>query len=103
MGEGEFGPVFKGVAQNIIKGEEQSLVAVKVLIRREGEDHLWPSLMEFANQMKLSSPFIASILGISADTEPFYVIYNYLDRVCTHVWLSWLPVVLICRTCNYAF
>ena len=82
MGEGEFGPVFKGVARNIIKGEEQSLVAVKVLLQREGEENLWPSLMEFANQMKLSSPFIASILGICSDSEPYYVIYDYLDRVC---------------------
>ena len=85
MGEGEFGPVFRGVARHIRRDEEQSIVAVKVLMPREGEDHLWPSLIDFANQMKLSSPFIASILGICADTEPYYVIYDYLDRVSTRV------------------
>lgn len=83
MGEGEFGPVFKGVARNILQDEQQSLVAVKVLISRDGED-LWPSLMEFANQMKLSSPHIASIIGICPDADPYYVIYDYLDQVRYH-------------------
>lgn len=83
MGEGEFGPVFKGIARHITPGEKETSVAVKVLMPREGDDHLWPSLIDFASQMKLSSPFVARILGLCADGEPFYVIYQYLDRVST--------------------
>ena len=48
---------------------------------RDGEETLWPSLMDFANQMRLSSPYVAKILGLCADSEPYYVIYEYLDRV----------------------
>ena len=81
MGEGEFGPVLKGIARHINPREEETLVAVKVLMPRDGEDHLWQSLMDFANQMKLSSPFVAKILGLCADEEPFYIIYEYLDMV----------------------
>lgn len=81
MGEGEFGPVVKGIARHIKEEESETLVAIKVLMSREGEETLWPSLMDFANQMRLSSPYVAKILGLCADSEPYYVIYEYLDRV----------------------
>lgn len=85
MGEGEFGPVVKGLARHIKPGEDETLVAVKVLMPRDSEDQLWPSLMDFASQMKLSSPFVAKILGLCADEEPFYVIYEYLNQVNHHI------------------
>ena len=81
MGEGEFGPVVKAIARHITEDASETLVAVKILMSREGEEALWSSLMDFSNQMRLSSPFISKILGICADAEPYYVIYEYLDRV----------------------
>ena len=86
MGEGEFGPVLMGVATNIVPREEQTLVAVKALLPRgeDGEDDLNPelALADFANQMKLEFTNIAAILGMCTDTEPYYIIYEYLDQVC---------------------
>lgn len=94
MGEGEFGPVFKGIARHITEGEEETLVAVKVLMSREGESVLWPSLMDFASQMKLSSPFVSRILGLCAESEPYYVIYQYLNRVSSYLSKSYFHFLI---------
>ena len=83
MGEGEFGPVVRAIARNIVPGEESTPVAVKVLMPHEGEESFQPDLIlsDFVNQMKLSSPYIATILGLCTDQEPYHVIYQYLDKV----------------------
>lgn len=86
MGEGEFGPVLLATARGLVLGEEESLVAVKVLMTRgggEGEEPLCPehALPGFAEQMKLEFTNIAAILGMCTDMEPYYIIYEYLDKV----------------------
>lgn len=82
MGEGEFGPVLRGVARQLVRGEEHTEVAVKMLMRREGEELLTRNILtEFVNQMNLSSPNICTILGLCTDAEPYYIIYQYLDKV----------------------
>lgn len=86
MGEGEFGPVVLGVAMGIVPNEERTLVAVKAIVPRggeEGEEELNPeiALVDFANQMKLEFANIAMILGMCTDEEPYYVIYEYLNEV----------------------
>ena len=84
MGEGEFGPVLRAVARHIVPGEKSTPVAVKVLMPPDGDESFQPDLilMDFVNQMKLSSPYIATILGLCTDQEPYNVIYQYLDKVC---------------------
>ncbi len=54
-----------------------------LLLRNEEEDHIWvdATLVEFANQMKLEHANISSIIGMCTEMEPFYIIYEYLDKV----------------------
>ena len=58
-----------------MRGEEHTEVAVKVLIYKLS------ILTDFVSQMNLSSPNICTILGLCTDMEPYYIIYQYLDKV----------------------
>lgn len=85
MGEGEFGPVVLGWAYNI-SPLERSEVAVKVLLSHSaGVPRFQPKavLLDFASQMQLQNSNICGILGLCTDAEPYYVIYEYLDKVRT--------------------
>ena len=66
-----------------------------LLPRGEGEEALRPdlALVDFANQMKLEYANIATILGMCTDTDPYYIIYEYLDQVST------LPSIRAYRCC----
>ena len=79
MGEGEFGPVVLGWAYNI-SPLERSEVAVKVIHAHNAGTHR-AVLLDFASQMQLQNPNICGILGLCTDVEPYYVIYEYLDKV----------------------
>lgn len=102
MGEGEFGPVLMGWAKNILPKQEKTQVAVKVLLARE-EEGFQPelALVDFANQMKLEYTNVATILGMCTDSEPYYIIYEYLDQVrgvCVWDWGGGEYVcVLVCE------
>ncbi len=92
MGQGEFGPVMKATARNLVVGQAKTEVAVKLLVTEvesgDGEDTGFRAdlaVVDYANQMKLEYRSIASILGICSDKEPYYVIYEYLDKVCVCV------------------
>ena len=51
-------------------------------MRREGEELQTRSILtDFVSQMNLSSPNICTILGLCTDMEPYYIIYQYLDKV----------------------
>lgn len=83
MGQGEFGPVMKGRARNLVAGEAETEVAVKLLVTEAVEDtgfHADQAVMDYANHMKLRYKNIAAILGICSDTEPYYILYEYLDK-----------------------
>ena len=84
MGQGEFGPVLKAVAKNIVPGQSETEVAVKLLVSETVEDTGFQAdltVVDYANQMKLEYKNVASILAICSDKEPYYVIYEYLDKV----------------------
>lgn len=84
MGQGEFGPVMKAVARNLIQGQPETQVAVKLLVTDTVDDTGFRAdlaVEDYATQMKLEYKNIASILGICSDKEPYYVIYEYLDGV----------------------
>ena len=86
MGQGEFGPVMKATARNLVAGRAETEVAVKLLVTEVESDEdsgfrADLAVVDYANQMKLEYRSIASILGICSDKEPYYVIYEYLDKV----------------------
>lgn len=69
---------------NISRPHSIPQVVVKVLVRSgDGDDQFQPdlALVDFANQMKIEYEHIACILGMCTETEPYYVIYEYLDQV----------------------
>ncbi|KAF7710303.1 inactive tyrosine-protein kinase 7 [Silurus meridionalis] len=78
LGEGEFGEVFLAKAQGIEEGEEQTVVLVKSLLSR---DEL--SQSEFRRQVdmfgKMNHSSIVRLLGLCNDTEPHYMILEYID------------------------
>ena len=49
--------------------------------RDEDEENADYDLLNFYSQMRLRFDNIASIVGMCTDVEPFYIIYEYLDRV----------------------
>ncbi|XP_060782200.1 inactive tyrosine-protein kinase 7 isoform X2 [Neoarius graeffei] len=78
LGKGEFGEVFLAKARGIEAGEEQTVVLVKSLLSR---DEL--SQAEFRRQVdmfsKLNHTNIVRLLGLCKDTEPHYMILEYID------------------------
>ena len=62
------------------------LVAVKVWMhpRDEDEESADYDLMNFYSQMRLRFDNIASIVGMCTDVQPYYIIYEYLERVSAH-------------------
>lgn len=84
MGQGEFGPVMKAVARDLVPGEAETEVAVKLLVTEDVEDTGFRAdlaMVDYASHMKLRYRSIAAILGICSDKEPYYVMYEYLDKV----------------------
>lgn len=79
-GKGEFGEVLLAKARGIEEGEEQTVVLVKSLLSR---DEL--SQAEFRRQVdmfsKLNHTNIVRLLGLCKDTEPHYMILEYIDLV----------------------
>ena len=68
-------------------------VAVKLLVsetmeeEEEGEEEGGGfradlAVADYAGQMKLRHVNVVPILGICSDIEPYYIIYEYLDKVC---------------------
>ncbi|KAL7877960.1 hypothetical protein SRHO_G00046030 [Serrasalmus rhombeus] len=78
LGKGDFGDVFLAKARGIEEGEEETVVLVKSL---QSRDEL--SQAEFKRQVelfsKLSHPNIVRLLGLCRDTEPHYIILEYVD------------------------
>lgn len=75
-----FGEVFLAKARGIEEGEEQTVVLVKSLLSK---DEL--SQAEFRRQVdmfsKLNHNNIVRLLGLCEDTEPHYMILEYIDLV----------------------
>lgn len=74
----------KGVARNLVAGQVETQVAVKLLVSEDVEETGFQAdlaMGDYSNHMKLRYRNIVSILGICSDKEPYYVMYEYLDRV----------------------
>lgn len=109
LGDGEFGPVYQGIAKELVPGEPDSLVAIKMLLHpRDADEESMQDLDNFRAQMKLQYTNIASILAICTDVRPYYIVYEYLDCVslfvclcmcvslCVHICVSVCVCVCFC-------
>ena len=92
LGDGEFGPVYQGIAKEMFPGESDTLVAIKMLLHpRDGDEESCSTAQDLDNfraQMKLQYTNIASILAMCTDVRPYYIVYEYLDCVSLCVCLS---------------
>ena len=91
LGDGEFGPVYQGIAKEMLPGEPDTLVAIKMLLHpRDGDEESSSTVQDLDNfraQMKLQYTNIASILAMCTDVRPYYIIYEYLDCVSVCIFL----------------
>ncbi|XP_051508295.1 inactive tyrosine-protein kinase 7-like isoform X1 [Myxocyprinus asiaticus] len=78
LGKGVFGEVFLAKAQSIEEGEEETVVVVKSL---QSPDESVQS--EFRRELEMFSkvhhPHIVRLLGLCRETQPHYMILEYVD------------------------
>ncbi|XP_065905218.1 muscle, skeletal receptor tyrosine-protein kinase-like isoform X2 [Dysidea avara] len=81
LGEGAFGRVYQGMATNIIEGENYTIVAVKQLKTDTTADNnkLGEFFKEVTFMSKLDHPRIVGLLGVCTITEPYCMIFEYMD------------------------
>ena len=82
--------MYQGLAKELVPGEADSVVAIKMLLHpRDADEESMQDLENFRAQMKLQYTNIASILAMCTDVRPYYIVYEYLDcvsvRVCVYL------------------
>ena len=78
IGHGQFGQVYLATAKGIIKGEAESLVAVKTM--KEGTRELADDFRKEINIMReFDSPYIVKLLGVCTAEEPVYLIVEFMS------------------------
>ena len=82
LGEGNFGKVYKAKAQNIVKGEEETLVAVKT-IKNKSLDGPEEFKKELDIMMQFDHPNILKLLGVCTKQFPLYMIFEIMTEVRT--------------------
>ena len=106
LGDGEFGPVYQGFAKELVAGESDTLVAIKMLLHpRDSDDDSSSGVQDIDNfraQMKLQYTNIASILAMCTDIRPYYIVYEYLDCVSVSVYLCVYRVAYTC-VCRFVY
>jgi serine/threonine protein kinase len=80
VGKGHYGDVFLAKAFGIVESEPESLVSFKALLSRE-EAHQFDFRRELEMFARLNHDSITRLLGISRETEPFFLIFEYLEWV----------------------
>ena len=79
LGEGAFGVVYEANAVGIEGEETTSVVAVKQL-RGEGNQQIVEDFFREIDFMsRLDHPRVARLLGVCSQTEPFAMIFEYMD------------------------
>lgn len=90
--------MYQGFAKELVPGESDTLVAIKMLLHpRDGDEHASSTVQDLENfqtQMKLQYTNIASILAMCTDIRPYYIVYEYLDCVSVCVVLCKCVCVL---------
>ena len=78
LGHGQFGQVYLATAKGIIKGEKESLVAVKTM--KEGKRELADDFRKEIDIMReFDSPYIVKLLGVCTAEEPVYLIVEFMS------------------------
>ena len=79
LGEGNYGKVIKGKARNILPGRHSTLVATKVLKEGSNSDAKKDFIHEAKVVNQFNHPNILKLLGVCFDSEPFYIIFEYMN------------------------
>lgn len=80
IGQGAFGRVFKAKAPNILKHDEETLVAVKML-KEDASDDLQADFEREASLMaEFDHPNIVKLLGICAIGKPMCLLFEYMTK-----------------------
>lgn len=79
LGQGFFGIVFKGKAEKILDSEKETYVAVKTL-KEDSTDGIEAFVNEAKLMFSFNHPNIVKILGVSMTREPYYLIFEYMDK-----------------------
>ena len=80
LGQGNFGIVFYAKAEGLFENEKETEVAVKTL----KEESSGEVLENFVREAKLMFNFdhknIVKIYGVCMDTEPYYLVFEYMNK-----------------------
>ncbi|XP_074596701.1 neurospecific receptor kinase isoform X2 [Brevipalpus obovatus] len=80
IGQGAFGRVFQAKAPNIVKGEEFTMVAVKMLKDEATDDLLIDFEREACLMAEFDHPNIVQLLGVCAIGKPMCLLFEYMGR-----------------------
>ena len=80
IGQGAFGRVFQGKAPGLVKNEEFTMVAVKVLKEEASDDLLRDFEREAGLLSEFDHPNIVKLLGICAIGKPMCLLFEYMSK-----------------------
>lgn len=85
IGRGNFGVVFQGECEWIKKNNEEDTnlptkIAVKTLKQESKKDAINDFIREAKILHKFEHPHIVEFYGVSMDTLPFYMVFEYMDQ-----------------------
>lgn len=80
LGQGAFGRVFQAKAPGLLKGEEFTLVAVKMLKEEASEDLQLDFEREACLLAEFDHPNIVKLLGVCAVGKPMCLLFEYMGR-----------------------
>uniref|UniRef100_T1JV35 receptor protein-tyrosine kinase n=2 Tax=Tetranychus urticae TaxID=32264 RepID=T1JV35_TETUR len=80
IGQGAFGRVFQAKAPGIIKGEEFTMVAVKMLKEEASEDLQSDFEREACLMAEFDHPNIVKLLGVCAVGKPMCLLFEYMGK-----------------------
>ncbi|XP_065836900.1 insulin-like growth factor 1 receptor [Oscarella lobularis] len=80
LGEGQFGKVYFAWAKGIVKGEEQTRVAVKTMKQGSSQETAEDFRKEMEIMMDFDHPNIVRLLGICTRDEPLYLITELMKH-----------------------
>ncbi|CAH1394197.1 unnamed protein product [Nezara viridula] len=80
LGQGAFGRVFQAKAPGLLKGEEFTLVAVKMLKEEASDDLQLDFEREACLLAEFDHPNIVKLLGVCAIGKPMCLLFEYMGR-----------------------
>ena len=80
IGQGAFGRVFKARAPNLTKGEESTLIAVKMLKEDASGDLQSDFEREASLMAEFNHPNIVKFLGVCAIGKPMCLLFEYMGK-----------------------